>query len=210
MPKYYILMGDVIKSRERDVKKLRMQLKGLLSACNRHLEADVLSPYTTTLGDEFQGVASNLRGLLEAVFYLEEVRLKKQYSFKLRYVAHFGHIQTPINREIAYEMMGPGLTRARRLLTDKRRGRPRFVFDLSDRRLSRNLNLLCSVVDGLTARWRLQDYLLIYDMVSNDNNEEVGRKHGKNRSQIWKRRKHLLIDEYKAVKEVIFELTGEV
>lgn len=40
---------------------------------------------------------------------------QKRYHFKLHYVGHYGEIQTPINREIAYEMMGPGLTQARAL-----------------------------------------------------------------------------------------------
>jgi len=37
-------------------------------------------------------------------------------------------------------------------------------------------------------------------MISEQNNKEVAAKHGKNRSQIWKRRKHLLIEEYKLIK----------
>jgi hypothetical protein len=40
-------------------------------------------------------------------------------------------------------------------------------------------------------------------MLQNENNEEVAIKHKKNRSQIWKRRKTLLITEYKALKQVI-------
>jgi hypothetical protein len=43
-------------------------------------------------------------------------------------------------------------------------------------------------------------------MLASTNNEEVAAKHAKNRSQIWKKRKHLLVEEYRAAKAVIFDL----
>jgi hypothetical protein len=66
MPNYFILMDDVIGSRRLDPGKVRRQLKDLLSACNRDLRAKILSPYTTTLGDEFQGVPRSLRAITES------------------------------------------------------------------------------------------------------------------------------------------------
>lgn len=206
MAKYFIVMGDVIGSRRLDAPKLRHQLKSLLRACNKELNAAILSPYTTTLGDEFQGIAGSLRGAAECIFYLEETRIKNQWDFQIRYVAHYGEIQTPINREIAYGMMGPGLATARTLLTDKRRGQPRFHFDLPDKRLAKNLTRLCKVIDGLIDRWNRVTFPLVSDMLSEQNDERVAGKHGKNRSQIWKRRKHLLIEEYRLTKAVVFDL----
>jgi len=208
MAEYFILMGDIIGSRGFDAIKLQQQLNSLLSACNGDLKTEILSPYTTTLGDEFQGIARSLHAAAKCIFYLEETRIKNQYDFEVRYVAHYGEIQTSINTEIAYGMMGPGLTRARSLLTDRRRGQPRFYFDLPDKRLAGNLARLCSVIDGLTERWDRGDYSLIFDMLSEQNNEEVAAKHGKNRSQIWKRRKHLLIEEYTLIKAVVLDLAG--
>ena len=206
MSRYFILMGDVIGSRRLHAAELRRQLKNLLSACNRHLKAEILSPYTTTLGDEFQGVPGSLYSAAESLFCIEEERIKNQYDFGVRYVVHYGEIDTPISREIAYEMMGPGLTRARALLTDKRRGQPRFCFDLPDKELAENLTRLCSVIDGLVDRWNPRDYALIFAMLSSTSNEDVAAEHGKNRSQIWKRRKHLLIEEYRLTKAVVLDL----
>jgi hypothetical protein len=203
---YFILMGDVIESRKLNATRLRQQLKTLLSACNRDLKPEIISPYTTTLGDEFQGIAGSLHAVAETIFCLDEARIKKQYDFMIRYVAHYGEIQTPINTDMAYGMMGPGLTKARALLTDKRRGEPRFCFELPDKQLAENLTRLFIVIDGLTDRWKQRDFLLIADMLSNTNNEEVAAKHKKNRSQIWKKRKHLLIEEYRAAKAVVFDL----
>ena len=203
MTKHFILMGDVIRSRDQDPLELVARFKSLIASCNRNLKQQILSPYTITLGDEFQGVAGSLRDLLDSIFYLEEARIEQCYSFKLRFVAHYGEIATPINTEIAYAMMGPGLTRARELLSAKRRSRPRFVFVLSNSRHEQDLNRLFRVLDGITERWNVVDYPLISNMLTDASDGEVGTIHNKNRSQIWKRRRRLLTEEYKLLKAVI-------
>jgi hypothetical protein len=106
-------------------------------------------------------------------------------------------------------MMGAGLTLARRMLTDKRRGRPRFRFDLPDEAVTRQFERLFRVLDGLTERWSPSDAILIRDMIADPHNQAVGCRHGKNRSQIWKRRKYLLIEEYRALKAALLEMASE-
>ena len=205
MPKYFILMGDIVGSGEQNPLELIDGFKYLISSCNKTLHQQILSPYTITLGDEFQGIACSLSGLLDSIFYIEEERIKWAYNFKLRFVGHYGEIQTPINTNIAYEMMGPGLAHARDLLSIKRQNRPRFIFDLPDQKHEQYLNRLFQVIDGIIGKWKISDYPLISDMLTDASDQEVGAKYDKNRSQIWKRRKHLLVKEYKLLKAVIIE-----
>lgn len=202
----FILMGDIIESSSYQAASLRESFLAQIEACNHALKAEILSPYTVTLGDEFQGVAASMRAALKAIFYLEEGLLGAEQPFSLRYVVVHGEIDTPLNRNKAYTMMGAGLTRARQMLTDKRRGQPRFRFDLPDRGATQQLERLYTVLDGLTGRWSPADAGLIADMIATPHNGEVGRRHGKDRSQIWKRRKHLLIEEYGALKAAILDL----
>ncbi len=202
----YILMGDIIRSSTYNARELRREFMQLISSCNSELSGEILSPYTVTLGDEFQGVARSLRGLFDAVFYLEEASLQKSLKFKIRYVGLHGEIETPVNRRKAHGMMGAGLARARKLLTDKRRGKSRFQFEFLNVQMTKELNRLFLVIDGLVARWSPDDGPLILDMIVNTNNVVVGEKHGKNRTQIWKRRKHMLIEEFRALKEVVLDL----
>ncbi len=202
----YILMGDVIGSSQLEARQLRKKFMRLVSDCNKEFQEEILSPYTVTLGDEFQGVAQSLRSLLHTVFYLEETALRKSLNFKIRYVAVHGEIETPINKMKAHGMMGAGLTRARDLLTNGTRRRPRFQFELPDAWLENQLNRLFFVIDGIADRWDTEDGPLILDMIANTNNVKVGTKHDKNRSQVWKRRRNLLVDEYRALKEAILDL----
>nr|VFK12310.1 MAG: SatD family (SatD) [Candidatus Kentron sp. LPFa] len=206
MTQQYILMGDIIRSRAYEAVKLRQEFLQLIDSCNETLRDGILSPYTVTLGDEFQGVASSLGKVIDAIFHMEETSLSHVLPFKIRYVAVYGHIDTPINRIKAYTMMGPGLTKAREILTDKGKGRPRFCFVLDDAHLANQLNRLFSVIGGLIERWHTQDASLVLDMLHNTSNKEVGVIYAKNRSQIWKRRRHLLIEEYRSLKESIAEM----
>lgn len=201
--KYYILMGDVVRSSDYESEKLGKTLKKLVHSANKDLRKKTLSPYTVTLGDEFQGVTKSLESGIETLFYFEEERLAKELDFKLHYVLHFGKIDTEINRETSYGMLGEGLTEARKKLTAKKRDRRRFNFSLEQKDQSEQLNRLFEVLDSITEKWKPDDFALILDMIRNDNDQEVGEKHGKDRSQIYRRRKTLMIHEYNLLKESI-------
>jgi hypothetical protein len=208
--KQYILMGDVVSSKDYDSNTLQKQLRTLTDHCNETLKEELLSPYTITLGDEFQGIPDSLKTSIKTLFFYEEECLQLSLDFKLHYVIHFGEIETEINPDIAYEMMGPGLTRARELLSTKKRDRKRFQFLLENETLSLQLNRLFEVLDSIIQSWKQDDFSLILDMIHNENNAEVGEKHGKNRDQIWKRRKTLMIHEYNLLKQVIFTQIHQV
>jgi hypothetical protein len=203
----YILMGDVVSSKDYDSQTLQKQLNNITESCNKALRDDLLSPYTITLGDEFQGIPNTLLTAIRTLFFYEEECLRQNLDFKLHYVVHYGKIDTKINPEIAYEMMGPGLTKARELLGSKKRDRKRFQFLLDNKVLTQQLNRLFEVLDSIIRSWKIDDYLLILDMINNDNNAEVGEKHDKNRDQIWKRRKTLMVHEYNLIKEAIVTST---
>ncbi|WP_020403071.1 SatD family protein [Gracilimonas tropica] len=204
--KQYILMGDVVSSKDYDSNMLQKQLKFLTNSCNETFEKELLSPYTITLGDEFQGIPQSLQTSIETLFFYEEECLRHSLDFKLHYVVHHGEIETEINPDIAYEMMGPGLTKARELLSSKKRDRKRFQFLLDDETLSLQVSRLFEVLDSIILSWKKDDFQLILDMINNENNAEVGEKNDKNRDQIWKRRKTLMIHEYNLLKKTIFTL----
>lgn len=207
MPGYYIVMGDIVKSSTYEGREMMQEFRSAVDSCNQELAACILSPYTITLGDEFQGVAKSLICSVQSLFSLEESLLMQGDPFKLRYVVHYGEIVTPINRNIAHEMVGPGLANARDLLTVKHRLRPRFVFDLPDKDLSGILTRLFGVVDSLMQDWSVKDLGLIVDMLSSSDDTEIMSKYSKNRSQIWKRRRSLHIRDYVALKECILDLS---
>jgi hypothetical protein len=207
MPKkqhsYPIFMGDVVNSSDYDGEVLSKGLKELVESTNKKFGKAILSPLTITLGDEFQGILSSVSTGIDLLFHLEEELLKTEPDFKLHYVLLLGEIETEINPDIAYEMMGKGLTEARKMLSSKKRNRKRFRFKLQNKEQTEQLSRIFEVLDTIILNWKKEDYPLILDMINNDNNSEVGELHDKNRDQIWKRRKTLMINEYNLLKDFI-------
>ncbi len=207
MPKkqhsYPIFMGDVVNSSDYDGEVLSKGLKELVESTNKKFGKAILSPLTITLGDEFQGILSSVSTGIDLLFHLEEELLKTEPDFKLHYVLLLGEIETEINPDIAYEMMGKGLTEARKMLSSKKRNRKRFRFKLQNKEQTEQLSRIFEVLDTIILNWKKEDYPLILDMIKNDNNSEVGELHDKNRDQIWKRRKTLMINEYNLLKDFI-------
>lgn len=207
---YPILMGDVVSSSKYEPKQLGTDLKSLVDVVNDSFKENILSPLTITLGDDFQTVLDSVETGIAIIFFIEEECLRRELDFKLHYVLHTGQIETNINPDIAYEMLGKGLTTARKMLNIKKRDRKRFKIDIQSKTESDQLNRLFEVTDSLIMNWKKEDYTLIIDMIENENNSEVGEKHDKNRDQIWKRRKTLMIKEYTLLKETIITYIKEL
>lgn len=204
MSQHYIVMADIVKSGSYDERELGENFSRIVSLCNKKCASQLLSPNTITLGDEFQGIAASLKSSVDILFCLEETLLAEKFPFKLRYVVHYGEIETDINRSVAYGMMGAGLTFARERLTEKKRSRPRFNFIVNKSSTDVSLNKLFRLVELLSNYWRPVDCDLIQELLLTDNNFDVAEKLGKDRSLIWRRRRHLRIEEYQILKELIY------
>jgi SatD family (SatD) len=205
MALYHVIMADIINSSSYDSEWLSEKFIQIVHDCNESCAAEILSPLTITLGDEFQGVAASLKGAVDTIFYLEERLLADKYPFRLRYVVCFGDIGTEINPTVAYGMMGRGLATARQQLIKKQRVRPRFFFDLGDDAASRATNRLFRLVELLTNRWKRKDCNLVKELLASENNSDVAAKLDKDRSLIWKRRKSLHIEEYMILKNLVYD-----
>jgi SatD family (SatD) len=94
----YILMADIVASRKREPETLMVEFGAAVRSANRELVDGILSPFTITLGDEFQGVVKTLLDATKTILWLEELRHKGMLNSELRYVVNYGDIATPINK----------------------------------------------------------------------------------------------------------------
>lgn len=203
MTNNYIIMADIVSSRSYNGDALMNEFKRIVEECNETHKGLLLSPFTITLGDEFQGVAASLRAAVDLILYLEDRILTVQPAFLLRYVLVYGAIDTPINPIIAHGMTGQGLATAREILTKKRRGRTRFQLNLGDNQYTEEFRMLFRLLELLSVHWKEKDYLLIRELVWDNDDTSIAVKFNKTTSQIWKRRKTLQIEEYITVKELL-------
>ncbi|TSJ35943.1 hypothetical protein FO440_23790 [Mucilaginibacter corticis] len=201
MKEYIILMADIIGSRKQEQSELMAGFKEIVQAANAQAGWFV-SPLTITLGDEFQGVLTDPGTAIRAILFLEEMIVSREMAFKLRYVIVEGLIETPVNREIAYGMLGDGLTRARQYLTNLKKEESRFFFWLKDQAKKKALNNVFMALQDVLDDWRPEkDFYLVREFLAEESYRKVADKLGKEPSLMWKRRKSLRINTYLALKE---------
>ncbi|WP_426063328.1 SatD family protein [Flavobacterium sp. DSP2-3-1] len=207
--KQYILMADIINSGKKEQKPLMEDFKNLIAEINQIYKADILSPLTITLGDEFQGVIKNLTASIQIILTLEENSIHNKLNFKLRYVLNQGEIETPVNEKIAYEMLGSGLTEARLKLNDSKYKKFRFNIAIDDLLQQSILNDAFIIFENITDKWSLKnDYELASNFIQFKDYKIVSEKMSKTRSLIWKREKTLHMESYNAAKNIIQTITS--
>ena len=207
--KHYILMADIINSGKKEQKPLMEDFKNLIAEINQIYKADILSPLTITLGDEFQGVIKNLAASIQIILTLEENSIHNKLNFKLRYVLNQGEIETPVNEKIAYEMLGSGLTEARLKLNDSKYKKFRFNIAIDDVLQQSILNDAFIIFENITDKWSLKnDYELASNFIQFKDYKIVSEKMNKTRSLIWKREKTLHMESYNAAKNIIQTITS--
>jgi hypothetical protein len=106
---YLVLIGDLVASRHSpDRKGLQNRLKALLTQLNEQPPKPV-SPYTLTLGDEFQVVFNKADRLFVDILGIMQNLHPEQVRFSLG----LGEIVTELNPDHAMGMDGPAFYRAR-------------------------------------------------------------------------------------------------
>ena len=201
--KHYILMADIVESSRMEGAKLMKKFKMLIAKVNHQQSCYFLSPATITLGDEFQAIMRDFASGLQTIIYLEEEAIRQEIDFQLRYVLYYGSIDTEINAEIAYEMLGEGLTDARKALNSLKDKPSRFLIQGVQDQLLTAVNQAFVVYNHLIGRWKPEDYSLVDAFWVHHDYKEVAEVLGKDVSLMWRREKSLNLREYDAIKSII-------
>ena len=107
---FVAVIGDMKDSRHLENRKeVQVRLQGILDRLNKKYKDEIVSRFLITLGDEFQGLLSSGKYILDMV---NEIRME-MYPVRLRFGIGFGQITTDIRTEMALGADGPGYYRAR-------------------------------------------------------------------------------------------------
>lgn len=204
---YPILMADIVDSRKYNSTVIIIEFKRIVSIINQRWKNEILSPLTITLGDEFQCIINTTENAIKIIFDIEEEIIKTNQNFKLRYVLNFGKIDTQINKDIAYEMLGEGLTVAREKLNSLKTSKNRFQI-ITNQNSSAQLimNDLFKIYENFIDNWKISEYHIVKEFLLNKPYQEVAEKLDINISSSWRRQKSLNIEEYSICKNLILKL----
>lgn len=110
---YLAIIGDIVDSKQlRDRAKFQTSLATTLKGISMR-NAALVSPYTITLGDEFQAVYKSADRLFLDLFTI----LRDLHPVQARFAIGLGELSTGINRKQALGMDGPAFHRAREGIT---------------------------------------------------------------------------------------------
>ena len=117
--RYAVVMGDLVRSESSlPIEMLHERFNQAVDRQNLERAPSLVSPLTITLGDEFQGLTHTLTQAIEIARGLRLELLAE--SIDCRFVVGTVEIKSPINSLKAWNMMGPGLARARNKINEKK------------------------------------------------------------------------------------------
>ncbi len=210
MAERFVVMGDVTGSSKLPGDVVMRAFRELIVRCQDDLADRILSPLTITLGDEFQGIVADRRGLFEVIFNIEDARLAAGLPFDLHYAGEVGAIDTPLNRKSAHGMLGPALTAARKRLTDKSPNRKKYAVSLGRSRLQPVLDGLLAALEGLESRWRQKDFELVADLLAERPVKMIAAAHSRDTTSVYRRRQSLRITDYLGLRAAVLALAGYI
>lgn len=147
---YLVIIGDIIKSRELSNRyKVQQEFSSAVHETQQTYGERLISPITLTIGDEFQSVMQNGRGLFKIV---DDLDLKMR-PIQLRYGIGIGNINTAINSEISIGMDGPAFHMARDALEVCKKNEIRYNFRYKNHDMEQRINILLSWIDASTKNW---------------------------------------------------------
>lgn len=117
--RHAVIMGDLVGSEASlPTDELHALFNRAVDEQSAAHAAALVSPLTITLGDEFQGLVTSLA---VAALIARDLRLQLLAGrVDCRFVIGLVEIKTPLNPDKAWNMMGPGLARAREKLNQKK------------------------------------------------------------------------------------------
>ncbi|MGT2906331.1 SatD family protein [Streptococcus dentiloxodontae] len=153
---YLAVIGDLIASKELADERQQVQEKMLLalSEINQVYADYIVSKFSITLGDEFQGLLKENAPIFQII---DDIN-RRIYPRKLRYGLGKGEILTKINPEISIGSDGPAYWRAREAIQQVHQkndyGNTQVFVRVNDAFKDTCLNALISASEAIKSDWR--------------------------------------------------------
>lgn len=186
-----VIIGDVVESKEMNRDRRGEVQELLLQQIERinSRSSSIVSPFTITLGDEFQAVYREVSSLLDDCFEI----LAELYPVRVRFSISMGDIATALNKKQALGMDGPAFHEARNGIDELKQTGHMFRVEIghaSERPetqavtdlINHSLNLLSATMK----RWKGSRYKILV-MLNEDNPvKKIAEKLGISESAVYK------------------------
>lgn len=182
--KVVTLIADLVDSRlivERN--RFQQQLKQQLQMASASAGDRLLSPYTLTLGDEFQALYRNFAGCQQELIEL----MCAVYPQRLRFALARGRLDTDINRGATLEMDGPAFHTARALMDQLKDQKRSIIAVGGETGVDSGLANAClRLVAGEMTGWKANTWTLFRMLSGRADTEQMQATTGLGRRAVYK------------------------
>lgn len=207
MKTYIVLIGDIEASKELEESKRRQVQKALKDAFEEINDScsSLVSPYTVTLGDEFQAVFSQADDLFVHAWKI----LAALHPVRVRFSIGVGQITTSLNREQALGMDGPAFHLARDGVEQlKENG---YLFNIAVQETSnawvRSINNSLYLFSDQVRSWNKNRLTILYMLETGKNYKQITKVLGISEPAFYKNidaaSLDVVIDLFKDISEII-------
>lgn len=204
---YVAIIGDIVNSKKiQDRDAVQQKLKAALSAVNEDYKAEIASNFMITLGDEFQGLLSTGKHLMDVLTRIEQ----EMSPVRFRFGIGVGSITTQIQRDWAIGADGPGYHKAREAVAhlkaaeNKKENGPadtRIAFEDAPQEIADLLNVTFKLLTAIKQSWSKQQRLVIQDALKHrDSQVKMAGRLGVKQPTIHK---HLINGHYYSYLEAL-------
>ncbi|MFO7798361.1 SatD family protein [Rhodohalobacter sp.] len=173
MNKYIVVIGDIIESKDLKPalrKQTQNQLEDVFDQLNRE-SGELLSPYTITLGDEFQAVYRSADQLFHDIWaFTAEI-----HPVRVRVTISLGEITTEINREQSLGMDGPAFHTARNRIDEMKINDILLSLTTEDKSFDRLVNSSLQILAGNLRTWNKNRFSILKKRYENLEVKKIAR-----------------------------------
>ena len=195
------IIADIINSKgipEREVFQRRLHQK--LNEINNEVNTGLISPYTITLGDEFQAVYQHTDQLIRHIFDI----LEEAHPYQLRFALGYDILSTDINPTSAIGMDGPAFHQARRGLEHLKDHKSTIIQIYGDYYPNiKFVNESLKIWSKEQAKWKENTNFIFRELMKGSTKEAIAEKIGISERAVYKQLNTHLLDHYVSLLKLI-------
>jgi hypothetical protein len=166
--KVVCVIADVVASRHvSDRTALQDQLAATLHAINQNRHG-LLSPYTITLGDEFQAVLQSADGIFADLALMQS----QVHPTAVRFSIGGGPLATPVNNVSAIGMDGPAFYAARSGIEHLKKTRERLRVSIPGA-AAEWIDPVLSFISHAQAKWPASRFVILHHLLTGKRVSEI-------------------------------------
>ncbi|MEX0770240.1 MAG: SatD family protein [Balneolaceae bacterium] len=184
MNSYIVAIGDIEGSKKLDLKKRKQtqsSLETVFQKLNREADS-IISPYTITLGDEFQVVYHKADDLFKHIWAI----MTAIHPVNVRISIGVGEITTKINKDYAMGMDGSAFHKARKNIEKMRKEKLLFSVSTDDKRFDRLINSTFRIIGANIRKWNKNRFSILHKYYEGKEVKQIAGEVGLSEVSVYK------------------------